>query len=255
MLGMTLANSLAPLGHRLSVAAAHSGPARQAATRRHAVADLPKDKLESAGGPHVGGVSAALERRSCVRDDDASTFPTFIGPLARAYYFMGARLTGAERRRRAALFGGFADVRRPVAPYRWSLASEALIEIPVTTVPFLRLPFHLSYILYLASFSTAVALAYLRMALFLCRATSTPPSFLLHPLDFLGFDSGVGLEFFPAMRLEHRRKCDLARRAVALLCSEYEPAGLRRLAQAIAEGRKLASRVPSFPRRQGERPA
>jgi len=155
----------------------------------------------------------------------------------------------------AALFGDFADVRRPVAPYRWSLASEALIEIPVTTVPFLRLPFHLSYILYLASFSTAVALAYLRMALFLCRATSTPPSFLLHPLDFLGFDSGVGLEFFPAMRLEHRRQCDLARRAVALLCSEYEPAGLRRLAQAIAEGRKLASRVPSFPRRQGERPA
>ena len=186
---------------------------------------------------------------------DASTFPTFIGPLARAYYFMGARLTGAERRRRAALFGGFADVRRPVAPYRWALASGTLLEIPVTTVPFLRLPFHLSYILYLASFSTTLAFAYLRTALFLCRATSTPPSFLLHPLDFLGCDDGVGLEFFPAMRLEHRRKCDLARRAVALLCSEYEPAGLRRLAQAIPKGRKLASRVPSFPRRQGERPA
>ena len=143
---------------------------------------------------------------------DASTFPTFIGPLARAYYFMGARLSGAERQRRAALFGGFADVFRPVAPYRWSLQNGALLEIPVTTMPYLRLPFHLSYILYVATFSTSLALKYLRMALSLCRAASTPPSFLLHPLDFLGCDDGIGLDFFPAMRLEHRRKCDLARR-------------------------------------------
>jgi hypothetical protein len=120
-------------------------------------------------------------------------------------------------------------------------------------MPYLRLPFHLSYILYVATFSTSLALKYLRMALSLCRAASTPPSFLLHPLDFLGCDDGIGLDFFPAMRLEHRRKCDLARRVIDLLCSGYELAGLERLALDISQKERVLSRLPPCQRRQGER--
>jgi len=40
---------------------------------------------------------------------DCSTFPTFIGPLARAYYFMSAKLTPSEREDRKALFGSVTD--------------------------------------------------------------------------------------------------------------------------------------------------
>jgi peptidoglycan-N-acetylglucosamine deacetylase len=183
---------------------------------------------------------------------DASTFPTFIGPLARAYYFRAARLSAAQRAQRAALFGGLADVARPVAPYRWRVAGSSLLEIPVTTVPFLRLPFHLSYILYLSALSPEIALGYLRAALYLCRLVRTPPSFLLHPLDFLGCDDGVGLEFFPAMRMEHRMKCDLARRAVELLRSQFEVLCLGGLAAELLKNGGLPIRSPSLRPRRGE---
>lgn len=35
---------------------------------------------------------------------DASTFPTFLGPLARAYYFLTTKLDPEEKRKRKALF-------------------------------------------------------------------------------------------------------------------------------------------------------
>jgi peptidoglycan-N-acetylglucosamine deacetylase len=186
-----------------------------------------------------------LVRRSYVYD--ATTFPTFLGPLARAYYFLGTRMSREERRKRDVLFGGAAEVLRPIQPYRWLLAGGTLVEIPTTTMPLLRLPFHLSYLLYLASYSPALALQYFRTALALCRATSTPPSFLLHPLDFLGCDDGVGLEFFPAMRLPGRVKCDLARRVLELLCRSYQPTGLLRFAEEL-KGIGLPMRAPSFAR-------
>jgi peptidoglycan-N-acetylglucosamine deacetylase len=57
--------------------------------------------------------------------------------------------------------------------------------------------------------SKAVALAYLRTALGLCRLRGIEPSFLLHPLDFLGGDLEQRLNFFPAMSLPTERKLAL----------------------------------------------
>jgi hypothetical protein len=68
-------------------------------------------------------------------------------------------------------------------------------------MPLFRTPFHLSYLLYLSRFSFRLMQAYLKMALFLCRASGTEPSFLLHPLDFLGGDQVPELAFFPGMDL------------------------------------------------------
>jgi hypothetical protein len=138
---------------------------------------------------------------------DASTLPTYVGPLARWYYFRQSRLTEAQRRERKDLFGGFGEGRRPLKPYRWRLDSgRTLIEMPVTTMPVLRTPFHLSYLLHLSRFSTGGMMAYLRAALALCRATGTEPSFLLHPLDLLGPEQAPQLGFFPGMDLGARRK-------------------------------------------------
>ena len=47
---------------------------------------------------------------------DASTLPTWIGPLARAYYFRSADLSPEERERRGRLFGTARDGLRPVHP-------------------------------------------------------------------------------------------------------------------------------------------
>lgn len=132
---------------------------------------------------------------------DASTLPTWIGPLARRYYFMRAKLTPEERAQRARLFGQFRDAWRPVSHYWWKLREGRLLEIPVTTVPGMKIPFHLSYVLYLSTFSTALATAYLRFALRMCRLARVAPSLLLHPLDFVGGDDVPALDFFPAMKL------------------------------------------------------
>jgi peptidoglycan/xylan/chitin deacetylase (PgdA/CDA1 family) len=138
---------------------------------------------------------------------DASTLPTYLGPLARAYYFRTARLTPEERETRRALFGTLRDGLRPVKPYTWRLDSgRSLLELPVTTMPGIKAPFHLSYLLYLARFSEGLMRAYLRTALAACRLTGTEPSFLLHPLDLIGGDAAPALRFFPGMDLPTARK-------------------------------------------------
>jgi len=156
---------------------------------------------------------------------DASTFPTFLGPLARLYYFWGARnLSAEERAKRSQLFGTLADGLRPLSPYVWQLGSrEDLVEIPVTTMPVVRAPFHMSYLLYLSRYSSIVALAYLELALALCRATRVEPSFLLHPLDFLGCDRIEGLRFFPGMDLTTATKLAFVDKAMARIRRNFTP--------------------------------
>jgi peptidoglycan/xylan/chitin deacetylase (PgdA/CDA1 family) len=153
---------------------------------------------------------------------DASTLPTVIGPLARSYYFRSARLSAAERAERALLFGSFRDGLRPIRPYQWQVGERLLPEIPVTTMPFLRIPIHVNYLLYLSGLSPLLAHAYFRAALRLCRLTGVAPSILLHPLDFLGVDDVEGLSFFPGMGLTGRKKRDLVRAFVDDLGAGHE---------------------------------
>ncbi len=148
-------------------------------------------------------------------DYDCSTFPTFLGPLARLYYFFTARLSAEQREQRRLLFGSLAEGFRPLQPYWWQTAEGPLPEIPVTTLPGLRVPIHVSYLLYLSRFSESLAFTYFASALQLCRWSDTPPSLLLHPLDFLGGDEVPELAFFPAMNLPGERKVAFVRRILA----------------------------------------
>ena len=167
---------------------------------------------------------------------DASTLPTWIGPLARSYYFWTAKLTLAERQERKLLFGTWRDVLRPVAPYRWALDDGAtLLEIPVSTMPLLRTPFHLSYLLYLARVSEALMEQYLRLALAACRLTGLGPSFLLHPLDLIGGDDVPALAFFPGMDLSGARKRQVFLRVLALLGSRFRLVPMSEHARSFGE--------------------
>ncbi len=144
---------------------------------------------------------------------DCSTLPMVIGPLARRYYFRSAQLTAEQRAERAYLFGGFREGLRPLKPYEWQVGAQRLLEIPVTTMPVARLPIHVSYVLYLAGPSPALARQYFANALRLCRLAGVEPSILLHPLDFLGADDVDALGFFPGMGMTGERK-----RAVVGMC-------------------------------------
>lgn len=114
---------------------------------------------------------------------DASSLPTFIGPLARAYYFRSSKLEPEAMREREDLFGSFSDGLRPNRRHAIPLSNGSILEIPVTTFPLLRVPIHISYVIYLATVSPSAALAYFRTALLACKLARTEPSILLHPLD------------------------------------------------------------------------
>lgn len=178
---------------------------------------------------------------------DASTFPTFLGPLARLYYFWTARLSAEEREKRSYLFGSMREGFRPNRPYQWDLeGGRTLLEIPVTTMPVLKIPFHFSYLLYLARYSEGLMRAYLRTAIALCRATGIEPSFLLHPLDLLGGDQVPQLAFFPGMDLPSARKVALFERALGMLGEHFQLVPMSVHARALTGRRGLALRVPAL---------
>lgn len=83
---------------------------------------------------------------------DASSLPSFIGPIARAYYFATGKFDAEQRERLNRLFGSWKDGLRPLKPYRWRFDQTSLLEMPVTTFPVFRVPIHLSYVMYLAGF-------------------------------------------------------------------------------------------------------
>lgn len=177
---------------------------------------------------------------------DASTLPTFLGPVARAYYFWQSRgLSRDERAKRSRLFGSVSDGLRPIDPYLWDLGDRQLLEIPVTTMPGVRAPIHLSYLLYLASLHPEAARAYLRTAMALCAATGVEPSFLLHPLDFLGGDRVRELSFFPGMNLPTARKLALFDEVIATLRGRFELVTMEAHARALLAGGAALKRVPA----------
>lgn len=169
---------------------------------------------------------------------DASTFPTFLGPLARTYYFATARLSNADKRQRAVLFGGWHEGFRPLRAYQWPAEVGGLLEVPVTTFPWIRAPIHLSYVIYLSKHSERLAQAYFRAALCACRVAGVEPSILLHPLDFLGADDEKDLGFFPGMDLSGEHKLRVAGDCLDALAEAREVLTMERHAHAILTSQK-----------------
>ncbi len=180
---------------------------------------------------------------------DASTFPTYLGPLARAYYFMTSGLGKKERDDRNQLFGRFREGCKPLKPYYWETGAGRLLEIPVTTMPGTKAPFHLSYLLYLATFSAPLARAYFQTALGMCKVAGVEPSLLLHPLDFLGADDVPELGFFPAMNRGGAWKMRIAEQMLGLFCDKFDVVAMgehaRRIERATDQKRSLPVRRPA----------
>ena len=177
---------------------------------------------------------------------DASSLPTIVGPLARTYYFLTAKLSNEQRQQRKQLFGNVADGFKPLSPYWWHFAASCggdevppLLEIPVTTLPLARVPIHFSYLLFLAQTSTAAAWGYWRMAIAACRSMRVEPSLLLHPLDVLGGDEEPELGFFPAMGMTGKAKRDLIARFLGALQDSFSVVPLAEHARIIATRKRI----------------
>jgi len=153
---------------------------------------------------------------------DASTLPTYLGPLARMYYFWKSDLSKEEKKARKELFGKFSEGFRKLKPYKWDLGEgKSITEIPVTTMPVIKMPFHLSYLIFLGDMSMVFMKLYLGIAIRLCKITKTPVSFLLHPLDLIGGDQVTQLAFFPGMNVTSDKKVKIFKQVIRTLSRHY----------------------------------
>ena len=219
-----------PWLHRYSVAELHEEFRRT----EEALGNITGDRLYGFRGP---GYSLSPDVLRVLVDRgyeyDCSTLPTVIGPLARRYYFRAAKLSAEQRAERAHLFGSAKDGLRPLKPYEWQVGTERMLELPVTVMPFARVPLHISYVLYLAGVSDTAAVQYFSNALRMCRVAGVEPSILLHPLDFLGADDVDSLRFFPGMTMEGARKREIVWRCLEQLADRYQVVPVRQHAAAI----------------------
>ena len=162
-----------------------------------------------------------LEKREYLYD--TSTLPTFLGPLARMYYFSKSGLSKAEKKDRKELFGKFSEGFRKLKPYYFHLdGDKQILEIPVTTIPIIKIPFHLSYLIYLSTISLTIMKLYLNLAIMMCKLTRTPINFLLHPLDIIGGDKIQQLAFFPGMNIDSERKVLVFKEVLNRLKKSYK---------------------------------
>jgi peptidoglycan/xylan/chitin deacetylase (PgdA/CDA1 family) len=254
--------SIADAGHEIANHSFHHEPWLHLYTPNEVAEELARAEsaiFQATGHKPVGfrgpGYSVSetvlrvLERRGY--EYDCSTFPTVVGPLARAYYFAKSQLNADQKEKRKALFGGISDGIRPNAPYRWDLGDAQLTEVPVTTLPYLRVPFHFSYLHWIAGASDSVASGYFASSLRTCDVAQVAPSLLLHPLDFLGGDDVKELSFFPAMNQTSAEKMKRMREYLTHLTNRYEVETMRSHAARL-ESASLRLRRPDFGKDQSQ---
>lgn len=167
---------------------------------------------------------------------DCSTLPTYIGPLARAYYFLASPdMSAEEKEKRKKLFGKFSDGFQSLKPYKWQIGEKTLMEIPVTTLPLFKTPIHASYVIYLATFSRLAAKTYWKTAVQMCKMSGTQLSLLLHPLDFLSGEDAPELKFFPAMNLPLEKKLEFLSDILETFQNSFSITNMKQHAESVAK--------------------
>jgi len=167
---------------------------------------------------------------------DATTLPSYFVFLARAFYFRCDNLSRKEGQKRRKGSGGFKEGMRPISPYYWHIPKRGdLLEIPVTTIPILKTPFHLSYLIFLARLSPIAMLLYLKLGLSLIRARNIEPSFLIHPTDMLGIEQVPDMRFFPGMALSANEKLKILKRVIREITKHFKLVKMINHAKAIIE--------------------
>jgi len=166
---------------------------------------------------------------------DSSLLPSILNPIARVYYIWGTKMSQDEKKQRGDLFGHFRDGFASLKPFHWKTATGHLLEIPITTIPCLRLPFHLSYLLWLSRFSRSFAFLYFRVGLLMCHLRGVRPCCLMHPLDFLGVEDAPELRFFPGMDLAREYKLQFAGQFLRELQRHFEVMPIGRYLSRIPE--------------------
>ncbi len=174
-------------------------------------------------------------------DYDCSSFPNSLAGLSRMYFFARNSLNKEERSKRSGLFGRSSEMLKSIRPYFCDVRNGRILEIPVTTMPFLRFPIHFSYILYLSEFSEAMAIRYFKIAMALCDYSKVGPSLLFHPLDFMGSDDGCEeVAFFPGMNRTAAQKMATIRSCMEVIYTRFRPLTIGQFAASAKNGNAVS---------------
>lgn len=175
---------------------------------------------------------------------DASIFPSALGPVARLFFFLNSKLSPEEKKQRSGLYGKFSDAFGTLRPFAWP---NGLVELPVTTMPLLRLPVHTTYLMFLAQKSELLAKLYWNTAVTLCRLRGVAPSLLLHPTDFLDVMDVPEMGFFPGMKVPAIQKIALVEHTVRTLQQHWQLGTMREHAAAFATASSTQPRLSTQP--------
>lgn len=245
--------SIADAGHEIGNHSFNHEPWLHLYSKQELVDELSRAEgaIECATGRHTVGfrgpgfsltptVLEVLAERGY--DYDCSTLPTYIAPLARAYYFFKSpEMSEDEREKRKKLFGKFADGFAPIKPHLVEAAGRTLVELPVTTFPLVKTPIHVSYLIYLSTFSRSLALGYWRSAVAACQIAGVEPSLLLHPLDFMTGDDASELKFFPGMSMALEHKLDILSDVLSLYTRKFDVVNVGGHAASVRQARAVTA--------------
>ena len=192
-------------------------------------------------GWNIGDAAAAiLKRRGYLYD--SSVHPTSLMPLFKFLHWWNTRSrSGGDR----TTMGQLNYMFSPLRPYRCSSASlvsrgaDGIVELPVTVVPLVRLPFW-------ATFLLAGGLGIFKASLEVLRAARMPVQFQFHLSDFVDFNdrefadqvprAGDGVYVARALWMPLETKRRLFTQAMDLLAEHYEFTTLDRWAAKVAPG-------------------
>lgn len=250
-----VAAAFADAGHEISSHSFEHRADLAARTEAEIATDLSETATAIAaltGGPPRGfrcpsfGVTPTLLAR-LVRDGyqyDASLLPTSLGPLLRLLHRASMSKDARQREQHAGMFGGAANALLPLRPFRWQIDGRALLELPISTFPLLRTPFHMSYLHVLGSRSGALARSYFNSALHACGARGITPSFLLHPTDVLDTSDAPSLSYFAGMARPWPEKLAHVRDTLTRLARDFRVLPLGKLADELADTPLQRRNVP-----------
>lgn len=166
---------------------------------------------------------------------DSSVHPTYIAPLTRYFYFRGAKFREEQKKERKNMIG-IGEVTKPNKPFLWQLSSKTkLLELPVTTMPIFRIPFHLSYLIFLSRYSETLMLFYLKISLLLSRMAKTAPVFTIHPTDLLDKKQIPELGYYPGMEISAGNKKKLFKLIIEVFRKYYMLISLNDFAQLVPQ--------------------
>src|SRR5688572_13152328 len=189
-------------------------------------------------GWNIGDSAAPiLKRRGYVYD--ASVHPTSLMPLFKFLHWWNT--SGREPMDRTTM-GQLSYMMSPSRPYRASASSfarrgdDGIVEMPVTVVPALRLPFW-------ATFLLASGLGVFKASLQALVATRTPIQFQFHLSDFVDFTNpefadqvprhGDGVYVPQALSISLETKRDVFTRAMDLIAEHYQFVTLEQWARSV----------------------